>query len=327
MDLCDRLSLQRPVLQAGMGGGLATAELAAAVSRGGGLGTLGITHPRRLVAEVRRARELAPKRPIAVNLLLPFTRPEHIEVCVAERVDAVVLFFGFHHGFVARLRDAGVPVLHQVGTVDQVRRAVGEGADAIVAQGREAGGHLLGTRSTLAFLREACEAAAGRPVVAAGGFADPEDVRAGLAAGASAVLCGTRFLLTRECRAHPEYKRRALQAARTIETTLFGFGWPARHRVVPNAATDRWCLADGRPRWVARALMQGSGPLARLAPLDRPGFLAKFQRVAIPLFGPEAPLEGADVRSLESTPLYAGECVQRIGSIPSAEDAVRALAP
>ena len=106
-----------------------------------------------------------------------------------------------------------------------------------------------------------------------------------------------------------------------------GFGWPARHRVVPNAATDRWCLADGRPRWVARTLMQGSGPLARLAPLDRPGFLAKFQRVAIPLFGPEAPLEGADVRSLESTPLYAGECVQRIGSIPSAEDAVRALAP
>ncbi|MGH7268942.1 MAG: nitronate monooxygenase, partial [Polyangiaceae bacterium] len=196
MDLCDRLHLERPVLQAGMGGGLATADLAAAVSRGGGLGTLGITSPRRLVAEVRRARHLAPKRPIAVNLLLPFTRSEHVEACVAERVDAVVLFFGFHRGMVARFRDAGIFVLHQVGTVDEVRRAVADGADAIVAQGREAGGHLMGTQNTLAFLPGALDAAAGRPVVAAGGLADPGDVHAALAAGASAVLCGTRFLLT-----------------------------------------------------------------------------------------------------------------------------------
>ncbi|MGH7269236.1 MAG: NAD(P)H-dependent flavin oxidoreductase, partial [Polyangiaceae bacterium] len=126
---------------------------------------------------------------------------------------------------------------------------------------------------------------------------------------------------------HPEYKARALAASRTIETTLFGLGWPARHRVLPNAATDRWCLPDGRPRFIARTLMRGSAKLARVAPLDRPGLLPKFQRVAVPLFGPEAPLEGADARSLDTTPLYAGDCARRIGSILAAEDVVRTLAP
>ncbi|MGO9835736.1 MAG: NAD(P)H-dependent flavin oxidoreductase [Polyangiaceae bacterium] len=327
MDLLGRLRLERPVLQAGMGGGLATAELAAAVSRAGGLGTIGFAGTKQLAREVRRARELAPRRPVAVNLLLPFRRPSHIEVCVAEKVDAVVLFFGFDPGAVARLRAAGILVLHQVGTVEEARRAIAEGADALVAQGREAGGHLLATKSARAFLPEALEAAAGRPVVLAGGIADADDVRAALAGGAAAVLCGSRFLLTTECPAHPEYKRKVLGATRTLETTLFGVGWPARHRVVPNAATDRWCAPDGTPRRIVRALTRMSASLARVAPLDRAGLLPRLQRVAIPLFGPEAPLEGADARFVEITPLYAGTCVQRIGAVVSAEEAVRALAP
>src|SRR5579884_3821138 len=186
MDLRDRLRLERPILQAGMGGGLAGAELAAAVSRAGALGTIGTVGPRRLAREVRRARELAPGRPVAVNLLLPFARASHVDACIAEKVDAVVLFFGFDAGAVARLRGAGVAVLHQVGTVDEVRRAVAEGADAVVAQGREAGGHLLGTREARAFLPEALEAASGRPVVVAGGIADAADVRSALAGGAAA---------------------------------------------------------------------------------------------------------------------------------------------
>jgi hypothetical protein len=70
-----------------------------------------------------------------------------------------------------------------------------------------------------------------------------------------------------------------------------------------------------------------STPLARVAPLQRSGFLPKLQRLAIPLFGPEAALEGADARTLDVTPLYAGECVRRIGAVVSAEEAVRALTP
>lgn len=91
-----------------MGGGLATAELAAAGSRAGGLGTIGFAGTKQVAREVRRARELAPRRPVAVNLLLPFRRPSHIEVGVVEKVDAVVLFFGFDPGAVARLRLAPV---------------------------------------------------------------------------------------------------------------------------------------------------------------------------------------------------------------------------
>ncbi|MGH7271788.1 MAG: NAD(P)H-dependent flavin oxidoreductase, partial [Polyangiaceae bacterium] len=319
--------LDRPVLQAGMGGGLSGSALAAAVSRAGGLGTLGITSPRRLVAEVRRVRELSPGRPLAVNLLLQFMRASHIDACIAEKVDAVVLFFGFDARAVSRLRGAGIVVLHQVGTAVEVRRAVADGADVIVAQGLEAGGHLLGTKSAATFLPEALDAAAGRPVILAGGVADARDVRAALAAGAAGVLCGSRFLLTTECRAHPGYKLRVLGATATIETMLFGVGWPARHRVVPNAATDRWCATDGTPRLWVRALARATSALGRVAPLDRHGSVAGLQRVAVPLFGPEAALEGADPRSLDVTPLYAGECVRRIHAIVSAEDAVRELAP
>lgn len=310
-----------------MGGGLAPAELAAAVSRAGGLGTIGITGTRRLVREVRRARDLAPGKPVAVNLLLPFATPSHFEACVEERVDAVVLFYGFDPGAVARLREAGILVLHQVGTIAEARRAVADGADALVAQGREAGGHLLGTKGALAFLPEALEAADGRPVVMAGGIADADDVRAALSGGAAAVLCGSRFLLTAECPAHAEYKRRVLGAPRTLETTLFGVGWSARHRVVPNAATDRWCAPDGTPRGIVRALTRMTGSLGRVAPLGRPGRLPRLQRVSIPLFTPEAALEGAEARSVDVTPLYAGECVRRITTVVPAEEAVRALAP
>src|SRR5215831_3595982 len=95
IDWRDRLSLEHPIIQAGMGGGVARAELAAAVSRAGALGTLGLLAPGPLAREIRRARELAPGRPIAVNLLVPFARQAHAEVCAEARVAAVALSFGF----------------------------------------------------------------------------------------------------------------------------------------------------------------------------------------------------------------------------------------
>nr|WP_280362403.1 nitronate monooxygenase [Nocardia wallacei] len=92
------------------------------------------------------------------------------------------------------------------------------------------------------------------------------DTRTALAAGAAGVVAGTRFLLTEESGAHREYQRRVLAARETVETTLFGLGWPARHRVVPNAATRRWCGSDGTARHWVRALNTGSGVFGRLAP-------------------------------------------------------------
>ena len=153
--------------------------------------------------------------------------------------------FGGDRALVDELRDAGVFVFVMVGTEDQARRAVFWGADGLIAQGCEAGGHLCGTTEALRFLPRALALADGRPVLLAGGIATGEDTRAALAAGASGVIAGTRFLLTHESRAHPEYQRRILAARKTIRTTLFGLGWPAPHRVIANAATERWCRDDG----------------------------------------------------------------------------------
>ena len=322
MDLLDRLGVERPVVQAGMGGGIAGAELAGAVSRAGGLGTVGILSPHALRSELLRAREIAGGRPVAANLLMPFTRRAHAEACVAGGASVVVLFFGFDARLVAWLRERGVVVLHQVGTAGDARRALAEGADGLVAQGVEAGGHLGGTRPLAEVLDAVRAVAGGRPVLAAGGIAGRRDVERVLADGAAAAVCGSRFLLTEESRAHPLYKARALGAERTIDTSLFGFGWPARHRVVPNAATERW---EGHPRLVG-ALTAPTRVLGRVLPADAAQRMPALQRAAVPLFGPVAPLEGMPDRVVEVAPLYAGECVREIHAVVPAADAVRELA-
>lgn len=265
MDIADRLRLDCPVGQAGMGGGLAGASLAAAVANAGGLGTLGIDTPRRLRASIDRMREQAPGRAVAVNLLLPFVHRHHVAVCVDARVDVVVLAFGEKRGLVEHLRDAGIFVFAMVGTEAQARAAIASGADGLIAQGRDAGGHLVGTVPALDFLPHALRAAGGRPVFLAGGIATAADTRAALDGGAGGVIAGTRFLLTHEANASREYQRRILRADRTIETNLFGLSWPLRHRVVPNAATHRWCRPDGRARAVPAALNAPVAPCRRWA--------------------------------------------------------------
>ena len=327
MDLLDRLGLSHPILQSGMGGGLATPELCAAVSRAGALGTVGILPPPRFAADLRAARDLAGGRPIAANLLLPFTLPEHVDICIAERVRAVVLFFGFRADIVARLRGAGIFVLHQIGTAGEARRALEDGADALIAQGVEAGGHLLGVERRAAALARVLEVASGKPVVAAGGIADASAVRDALAAGAAAVLCGSRFLLTEESGAHPAYRRRVLGAPRTIVTRLFGLGWPARHRVVPNRVTERWCDAEGRAPELVEAIHRLTEGLLRRLPQSSQMFRAvERQRLWLPLYSPISARPWMPEEMVDVTPLYAGECVRAIHSVIPAAQAVAELA-
>src|SRR3954468_16301724 len=244
--LLDRLGVERPIVQAGMGGGLAGHELAAAVSGAGGLGTIGILPASGLRRSLAGARERADGKPIAVNLLLPFARRAHFEA--AKQADAVVTFWGR-----PRRPPTGVWI-HQCGSVEEARAARGAGADAVIAQGVEAGGHVRGTTPVLELL-ERVRAAVRIPVLAAGGIVDAEGVRSVLDAGAVAAVVGTRFLLSDECRAHPEYKQRLLGAQETVRTELFGLGWPdAPHRVVPNAATRRWLRGDPLgPGWIRSA--------------------------------------------------------------------------
>lgn len=324
-DFCERLGLEYPLVQAGMGGGVAGGELAGAVSAAGALGTVGIMGPAAFGAAIADARRRAVGRPVAANLLGPFTKRAHVAACIAHKVDVVVLHAGADEGVVRALKDANVLVMDTVGTPDAASRALRNGADGLVVQGVEAGGHTVGVQPAAAAVAAIREVADDVPLLAAGGVADAEDVRRLLAAGADAAVAGTRFLLTEESHAHPEYKRRVLGATDTFTTLLFGAGWPMLHRVAPNAATRRWCRQHPRgPRWVQH-LEAASGPIGRALPVGRLHHFAALQRSAIPVFTPALALAGMPAASVDRTALYAGESAARITDVIAAAEVVARL--
>ena len=314
--MLDLSRLETPVVQAGMGR-VARHELAAAVSEAGGLGTIaGAAAP--IAQELAAARALTGK-PIAVNLLLPFTQPE--DVAAAAQADAIVTFWGEPR------RLAATTWIHQCGSVQEAKAAAAAGADAVIAQGVEAGGHVRGTTPALDLL-ERIRAAVKIPVLVAGGIVDSADVATALEAGAAAAVAGTRFLLSDECRAHPEYKRRCVKAHETVLTELFGLGWPdAPHRVIPNAATRRWLRKGPRgPRWLLAANRAGA-PLIGRVPASAQVRSAAVQRAWMPFLGPQPPTDDGPASLLDSGPLYAGTGVARIADIRPAAELVKALTP
>lgn len=196
----------------------------------------------------------------------------------------------------------------------------------MIAQGHEAGGHPVGTMPALDFLPCALAAAGKRPVFLAGGISTGADTRTALEAGASGVIAGTRFLLTHEANANREYQRRIMHADKTIETNLFGFSWPLRHRVVPNAAIRRWCGDDGKAKALPAALNAAGRPLSVLGYFDA-GALMRLQSPARPFFTPLAPVAGMPDSWVDRSALYAGETALRISELTSAERAVEDLRP
>lgn len=324
--LLEQLGLECPVVQAGMAGGVATGALAGAVSAAGGLGTVGMMAPSAFAAALADARRRAPGRAVAANLLVPFITPAHIRACVEQQAAAVVLHGGLSRKWVSRLRKGGLRVLVTIGSAGQARRALEAGANCLVVQGDQAGGHLLGVEPTEQALPAVLDVAGGAPVLAAGGVASAEDASRLLDLGAAAVVAGTRFLLTEESGAHRLYKERVLAAERTLSTMLFGFGWPLRHRVIPNAATERWCGHDQRGPAPARLAAALSAPLGRVTPLQAMGRLAALQRPHLPIFTPALPLVGMPAETVDRCALYAGETALRLNDIIPAAEAVRRLA-
>jgi nitronate monooxygenase len=319
MSLLERIGVAVPVVQAGMGGGISRHELAAAVSEAGGLGTVAVNGAAAIERELAAARRLT-KRPLAVNLLLPFARRDWFEAAAA--ADVVVTFWGR-----PRRRVPGVWI-HQCGSVAEARAAQARGADALILQGVEAGGHVRGTVPALELL-EGVRAAlpAEYPLLLAGGIADRDDVGLALERGAVAAVAGTRFLLSDESRAHPAYRQRLLEADRTVLTELFGAGWPAPHRVVPNAATAHWLGADRRGPLLNRALNRLSGPGARFTPLSLQVRLARAQHPRGRLLTPIGATDDGIPTLVDAGPLYAGETVARIGDVRPAREVVAALTP
>lgn len=318
MSLRERLGLEHPIVGAGLGGGLSRAKLTVAIAEAGGVGQLGIMPPPVLRAELAAHRERS-TRPAAVNLLLPFARRGHWEV--AREADAVVTFWGK-----PRRATDGIWV-HQCGSEAEARAAVDAGADGVIVQGVEAGGHVRGTTPALELLeRTRATLPTGYPVWLAGGAAARADVEGALSGGADAVVVGTRFLLSRESDAHPEYKRRLLDARDTVLTELFGAGWPAPHRVVRNAATERWLREGERgPGWVL-GLHRATAPVLSHMPVALIQRAARAQRPGMPLLGPAAATADDPISLVDAGPLYAGQCVARIGDLRPAAELVRTLA-
>lgn len=327
MNLLESLGLTYPVVQAGMGGGVAGGELAGAVSAAGALGTVGITDTHTFAADLHRATEQAGKHPVAANLLVPFARQAHIDACVAAGIALVVFHDGFPQRWIAQLRSAGIRVFCTAGSAAHARKALAAGADGLVAQGVEAGGHLVADRPLSVTLPEVLEAAGGAPVLAAGGVVNADDVRALLSAGAAGAVAGTRFLLTEESRAHPAYKARVLEADRTLRTLIFGMGWPLPHRVIPNAITERWCGREDLGPRAVRGFNRVGAALGRLLPLTALDTMVALQRVSVPLFTPALPLAGMPAEMVDRSALYAGETIHRINDIVPAVEAVKRLAP
>lgn len=321
----ESLGLRWPIVQAAMGGGIATADLAIAVSRAGGLGTIGLMPEDLFAAEIGRAAETLGEIPFAANLLMPMLRRGHVRACLDQRVPVVSVFFGHDPKVVRELKAAGSFVIYQVGSEAEADEVVRDGAGALIVQGVEAGGHVRSTERLAVLLPKVREAHPDIPVLAAGGIHDAASVRRARELGADGVVVGTRFLLTPEANAHEAYKQRLVEADETMLTDLFGLGWNAPHRVVPNDATRRWCRDDARaPRWLSRfnALSEVPG---RLLSMRAAASLVRGQRPGLPFFSPSPLTRGMPERT-GVTPLYAGECVGRIGDIRPAVEIVRELA-
>ncbi len=248
--LTESFGLRHPFVGAGMGF-VALPELVAAVSEAGGLGVLGVApEPPPVFAERLTQIRALTSRPFGVDFFLatsptlgPTTVDARIDIAAAAKVDLVVFHFGIPAAaWVASLKAAGCAIWVQVPSVEQARAALAAGADGLVVQGKEAGGHNHSTTPLHHLLRDVRDKVGeGVLLLAAGGIATGADVVAALAHGADGVWVGTRLVASTEAYANPEWKRRIVKAKShdTVITTLFGPELPCQpYRVLRNPAID-----------------------------------------------------------------------------------------
>jgi len=231
-----------PVFQAAMAG-LSGPELVAEVSNAGGLGHLGALRvpPKTLRQWIDQTRQLTDK-PFGVNLVPQYGGPEVFEaalsVVLETKPKVLSLFYGDFKNTIPRARDAGIVTMVQVGSVKEAQIAVKDGADMLIAQGIEAGGHIRGRIGLMALLPAVVDIAKGRPVIAAGAINEKRAVHAARALGADGVWCGTAFLACAETNIHEVYRRRLIEANADSPKFMTGYsyGWKygTPHRVIPG---------------------------------------------------------------------------------------------
>ncbi|MBI1730440.1 nitronate monooxygenase [Candidatus Acetothermia bacterium] len=210
--LCDLLGIEFPVIQAGMGL-FTSAELVAAVSNAGGLGSLGASQrsAEDLRIELKRTKDLT-FRPFAVNHLVTTLNEESFAITLEAKPYLISLALGDPGNLVNRAHDSGILVMHQVHTVQQAREAAERGVDVIIAQGSEAGGFGGSAVTTLTLVPQIVDAVKPIPVVAAGGIANGRGLVAALSLGAQGINIGTRFLASEEAPIHERWKQMIIEA-------------------------------------------------------------------------------------------------------------------
>lgn len=257
------LGIKYPIIQGGMAW-ISDSSLAAAVSNAGGLGLIAAANaPVEYVRqEIRKTKELTDK-PFGVNIMLLSDNAEEVaRMVVDENVKVVATGAGSPAKYIKMWKENGITVIPVIASVAMARRMEKEGADAVVAEGGESGGH-IGELTTMALVPQVVDAV-DIPVIAAGGIGDGRGIAAALMLGACGVQVGTRFLVAKECTVHQSYKDKIIKA-KDIDTVVTGriTGHPVR--VIKNKLARQFCELERNGAPVEELEELGAGSLRRAA--------------------------------------------------------------
>ncbi|HHY04587.1 MAG TPA: enoyl-[acyl-carrier-protein] reductase FabK [Thermoanaerobacterales bacterium] len=261
--ICDLLEIKYPILQGGMAW-VATAELAAAVSNAGGLGIVGAGNaPANVIKqEIQKVKSLTDK-PFGINIYMisPYV-DEVIKTVIEEKVPVVTTGAGSPGKYISAFKSANIKVIPVTSSVAMAIRLERMGADAIIAEGMECGGH-IGELTTMALVPQVVDKVK-IPVIAAGGIADGRGFIASLALGAKGVQMGTRFVCSKECTVHDNYKG-AIVKAKDRSTVITGLTLGHPVRVLKNKLTRSFELMEKNGAALSELEALGTGKLRQAA--------------------------------------------------------------
>ena len=317
---CKLLNIEYPIVQAPVGSSTCP-KLAAAVSNAGGLGMLALSRPDKeeTYHMINQTKALT-KKPFGVNFVLDDyvlkSRPyeEKLKVCIEQKIPLISFTYGkLTRELVNSIHDSKLLVAFTVWDLEQAAEAVSAGVDILVAQGLEAGGHLNSKITTKELTKKLVQNFLDIPILSAGGSATGLQFAEAIKNGAQGIWVGTRFLATKESRAHELYKQKIIEAKSndTEISTLFDIGWPnTPHRIIKNSTYLNWLTAS----------CSSSGE----RPGEREIIAHRANGAAIFRYEDKPPIEGMS-GDFEALALYAGTSVEYIDEVLSDSKVVQEL--
>ena len=261
------LGIKYPIIQGGMAW-VAEHHLAAAVSEAGGFGLIGAASapPEIVREEIRKAKELTDK-PFGVNVMLMApNKDEIVDVICEEKPAFVTLGAGNPVPYFAKLKEAGIKVIPVIPNVKLAKRVAAAGADAMVAEGMEAGGH-IGVLTTMALMTQVIPEIKDIPVVMAGGFGDGRGLAAAMLMGAGGVQMGTRFLVAEECSVHENMKQKLIEAVDT-DTIVTGLTLGGAVRGIKNKFSTEFVQKENEGKTSKEELIRMATGTNKLAAVE-----------------------------------------------------------